>query len=52
MQKTGNHVFFFEFVFRGKRKRVDATKLPVRCVRDELFDRARDLRLLPSRSKP
>ena len=48
MQKTSNHVFFFEFVFCGKRKRVDTTKLPVGCVRDEPFDRGGDLRFAES----
>jgi hypothetical protein len=44
MQESGNDILLTKFVFGGKGKGVDAAKLAVRRVLDELFDRVCHLR--------
>jgi len=45
VQESSDHVILIELVLGGKREGIDSAKLTVRCVLDELFDRAHWLRL-------
>ena len=45
MEKSSDHILLIELMLGGEREGIDAAKLTVRCVLDELFDRAHRLRL-------
>jgi hypothetical protein len=45
VQKSGKHIILIELVPGGKGEGVDAAKLAVRCVVDDLFDCTHRFRL-------